>query len=262
MQAQQTYAQPATMSDNKPLQVGEANPMPTSSSNESSRSRFIAAVNRLVSTRFDAVHAIRFLRDATDGNLYLTGGTLRRALLRQSCCIDIDLMCDNGDARAFFALDTLGVAYTLNSHRHRRYRWNTLEVDIFEPKTFLSGHENVESALREFDLKVNALAVHLGTNIILDPFNILAQNRAGDVGVNWACWDSKFGTPLAVLAIRLLRVVHESPGMFVSKSDARRLRAEVIPKLRECKWNEVHYRFPLGKSQFLAEFEALLAAAG
>src|SRR5689334_8837974 len=114
-----------------------------------------------IQDRSDARCAVDTLLRATDGECYLCGGTIRRAVFGTRCFGDIDVMVPNGDTRAMAALDSLGVPYRMNSYHHRKYRWNTLEIDLFEPREFFEGYESIPCALRSFDLRINALAIHM-----------------------------------------------------------------------------------------------------
>jgi hypothetical protein len=62
-------------------------------------------------------------------------------------------------------------------------------------------------------------------------------------------------TELVVLAIRLVKVMHENPAFTISMDDADLLLAKVVPKIRECEWSNVQHRFPLGKDVFLQMFD-------
>jgi dGTPase len=213
-------------------------------------------VRRMVTERFDASCAIDVLTRATAGDFYLCGGTIRRGLLGGSLSGDLDIILPNGDDRAIDALDGLKVPFVLNSHGHRRYRWNALQIDVFQPRQFFRGFDGVEGVLRFFDLKVNALALHLGSGGILDPFQMLSQPRISDPGINWLRWTEMSPLDVVVLAIRLAKVMNEAPRFTVSPLDADRLRADVMPRIGECDWTEVHQRFPQGKDEFLRVFAA------
>ena len=204
----------------------------------------------LLAKRFDAYHAIEFIQKATNGEAYLFGGLLRRAFIGQSFSGDIDIMIPNGDERAILALDSLDVQFTLNSQGHRRYRWNKLEIDIFQPRNFFSGHQNVESALCAFDLKINALALHLGSDLILDPFDITASKELSDPRINWSCWEDKPIYQTMVLAIRLVKIMHETPELIVPQKDAEKISKEVIPIIQKHSWDQVQERFPWVKMNF------------
>src|SRR5690349_7001600 len=97
-----------------------------------------------VADRLDCRCAIEFLTEVTGGHFYLFGGAVRRLLLGDEICNDIDVMIPNGDDRAINALDRIGVPYRPNSHNHRRYRWNYLEIDMLQPRSFYSGFCTVD----------------------------------------------------------------------------------------------------------------------
>jgi len=204
---------------------------------------------------FDTRRVVDVLDQATGGELYVFGGTLRRVLFGDERLGDLDLMVPNGDVRAFDALDTLQVPFELTRQRHRRYRCNGLQVDMFEPQEFYKGFQDVEGALRFFDLKINALALHLRSGRVVDPFQMLSEASIVDPGINWPRWSEMAQLELTVLAIRLARIMQQTPKLTLSTADADRLRTDVLPRIRECEWSSVRHRFPLGKDAFLQRFE-------
>lgn len=206
-----------------------------------------------------ASRIVDILSQATDGDVYIFGGSLRRVLFGENSFGDLDIMVPNGDARAFEALSAFGLSFTLNRHGHHRYLWGGQQVDLFQPSEFFNGFPDVETALRFFDLEINALALHLGSRHIIDPFRVLDQPYPTNAGINWQRWREMAGIELAVLAIRFVRIMSESPALTISLVDATRIRERITPKLRECDWDGVEDRFPAGKSAFLQRFDATIA---
>ncbi len=213
-------------------------------------------VRRNLTERLDSCRAIETLCRATDGEIFLFGGAIRRGLFGDKLSGDIDIMVPNGDDRATDALDSLKVPFVLNSQRHRRYHWNLLQIDVLQPREFYSGFENVESALCYFDLRINALSLHLRSGRILDPFQIVSQTPLTDPGINWPRWFEMSPLDVVVLAIRLVKIMHEVPALTISAHDARRMSNEVVPRILECNWDDVQQRFPEGKCAFLQAFTA------
>lgn len=208
-------------------------------------------IRTLIASRFDASIAIDFLNNATQGDCYIFGGTIRRAFTGQGLSGDIDIMMPNGDSRATRALDEIDVPYKLNTQGHRRYRWNKLEIDILHPDSFFTGHDNVESALRAFDLEINALAFHIKSGVIIDPFGITNFSTLNNPRINWSCWENASTYQTAVLAIRLVKTMHENPNIFLPSLDRLRIIQEVIPVIEANAWAPVIERFPLGKDVFI-----------
>ena len=213
-------------------------------------------VRRLLMERFDASCAIEVLTRATGGEIYVVGGAVRRGLLGDRLSGDLDIMIPNGDDRAFQALDGLKVPFVRNSHGHHRYRWSSLQIDVFQPREFFHGFEDVETALGFFDLRINALALHLRSGCILDPFHLVSPTPVTDPGINWPRWTGMSPLNVVVLAIRLAKIMHETPELTVSALDALRLRTEVVPRIRECDWSDAQQRFPQGREEFLRVFDA------
>lgn len=217
-------------------------------------------VRSMVARRFDACGAVEFLSGVTNGDIHLFGGSMRRALVGSELTGDLDIMVPNGDSRATDALDDLKVPYTLNTQHLRRYRWNSLEIDLFQPRDFFSGFDRVDSAVRFFDLRINALSVHWRTGVISDPFHIVSSTPVVNPGINWGRWSQMPESHVVVLAIRLAKIMHETPRLMLSGSDVHRLRHDVVPVIQRCDWSDVHRRFPLGKTAFLQLFESTTLA--
>lgn len=225
-----------------------------SSEQGTERGDLSSRVLRNLMERFDSRCAIEVLERATGGEIYVCGGTIRRALFGDKLSGDVDIMIPNGDDRAIEALDALKIPFNLNSHHHRRYRWNILQIELFQPREFFHGFKDVATALSYFDLRINALSLHLGSGHILDPFQVQSQTPVSDPGINWPRWAEMSLLHVVVLAIRLAKVMHEVPSLTLSTHDADRLLTEVVPRIRECDWSDVCQRFPQGKDKFLQVF--------
>lgn len=245
--------------------MGARNPNPILAHQPlAAETRLASRVRQMLTERFDASCVIDVLSRATRGESFVCGGTIRRGLFGGSLSGDLDVVVPNGDDRAVAALLDLNVPFVLNSNHHRRYRWGSLQIDIFQPREFFCGFDDIEEAVRFFDLKVNALALHLGSGCILDPFRILSQEELSDPGINWPRWSEMSSLNVVVLAIRLAKVMHETPTFIIPPPDADRLRCEVLPLVRDCDWADVHQRFPQGKNEFLRLFtsKVLMREAG
>lgn len=204
---------------------------------------------------FDARCALDMLEHTTGGEFYIFGGTVRRVLFDDTRSGDLDLMVPNGDDRAFEALNALRVPFELNRSGHHRYHWNALQIDLFQPREFYRGFQDVDAALRFFDLRINALAVHPRTGRILDPFDVLSRSTVSDPGINWCRWDEMHLFDVVVLAIRLLKIMCETPALTISSADSLRLEEDVLSRIRRVNWDQVQQRFPLGKEVFFQMFE-------
>jgi hypothetical protein len=201
---------------------------------------------------FDTKFALERLTDACDGDLYIFGGSVRDAVLHRPRRGDLDLMVPNGDRRVFEALDVLGVPFHHNSQNHRRYRWNTIQIDVFEPSKFFAGFPTVDEAVAFFDLRINALAVHVATERVIDPLSGVSHLLSDlDPGINWVRWNATPPEELLVLLIRLARLLHDVPQLRLPRRDAERLFSEVMPRTEYVDWNYVRARFPLGRARFV-----------
>lgn len=201
---------------------------------------------------FDCSHALRTLSEACGGDCYLVGGAIRDVAFGVAGCGDLDLVVPNGDSRVYEALKVLGVPFELNSHGNPRYRWNRLQLDIFEPRNFFIGFPNVEAALSFFDLKINALAIHLGSGSLLDPIDGLSCLNQRRVGINWTRWQAMPAEEIMILLIRLVRVLYDIRALRLETQDVNTLVRNVIPKVVELDWNNFKHRFPPGKKEFFA----------
>ena len=217
--------------------------------------------NRVLShfkSDFDSSYALSTLIEACSGDCYLVGGAIRDVACGVAGCGDLDVVVPNDDHRAYKALELLGVPFELNSHGNPRYRWNRLQLDVFEPKNFFSGFSTVQDALGFFDLRINALAIHLGSGALLDPikgFECLDQSR---VGINWPRWDAMPSEEIMVLLIRLVRVLHDVRVLRLERQDANRLLEEVIPRVIDLDWHSFEHRFPPGKDRFFGLLYSVL----
>jgi hypothetical protein len=215
--------------------------------------RVLKRINQSPKTK----HVFDTLAHATSGDVYLVGGAIRRVLLGNGANGDLDFMVPNNDSRAFDALSALGVPFSLNRSGHHRYQWDGLQVELFPPATFYSGFADVESAVRYFDLRVNALALHAGSRSIIDPFRISRQ-KPTDPGINWRRWEVMPDLEITILAIRFLRIMCDNMTLTIGANDARRLRQRVVPAIRRCEWSPVHDRYPQGKELFIRDLETLV----
>jgi hypothetical protein len=195
---------------------------------------------------------LEILRSSTNDDFYIFGGTVRRAFFDVPPSNDIDLLVPNGDGRALVALDALRMPYTLCRHGHRRYNFGSKQMDIFQPCEFYGGFADVEGMLGFVDLKVNSLALHYRENALLDPFGVIPAGRPSDVGINWPRWEQMSCFELAVLSIRMLRIMQEIPLLTISKSDADRLRKDILPAVSTIDWISVYDRFSGSKEEFLS----------
>lgn len=206
------------------------------------------SVRNYIEQNFDAKWALATIEEACEGACYLVGGSLRDSFLRPEANFgDLDIVFEHGDTRIHEALDRMGVPYTLNRRNNRRYTWNRLTIDLFEPATFYTGHTTIESVLSFFDLRINALALHLGQNTILDPLGGRSCLERSEVGINIPRWNSpQMQTDEQwLLLLRLIRVLHHSPKLRLTNIEAAFLH-ERLNQLKDTDWNMRTDKFPLG----------------
>ena len=192
---------------------------------------------------------------ATNGDAYLFGGVMRRSVFGDGISGDLDVMIPNGDDRAWARLDGLGVPFVLNSQGLRKYRWGSIDIDLFHPREFFGGFDDVADAVKYFDLRINALALHIATERVLDPFDVLSRPIV-DPGINWPQWDDNRPEHRVHLAIRLTRIMYEAPTLTIAREDTAKLKRDVLPHIESIDWAAVAARFPEGRDAFRREFEA------
>jgi len=231
---------PCSQIGHKPLGHGEA---------------FACRVLEFIDCQPDSRDAFGYLQQVTKGEFYLVGGLLRRLLFGSHTHCDIDIIVPNADDRAFQALDELKVPTDASSSAFRRYKWNNLQLDIFQPRQY--GMTDIDSALRHFDLRINAIAFHVGSGLIVDPFGVLRGGRS-DPGINWPSWSSQSTKRAIIHAIRLDRIMKEIPQLTISQIDAARLLSRIAPEVESCEWSEVSHHTSCSKSAFLEQFISLL----
>ena len=199
-----------------------------------------------------ACDMLRELERAVAGNLFVFGGTVRRAIFGGVQSADIDIMVPNWDDRAFAALRNWNIPCEMNRRGHRRFRWHGVQIDVNQPKEWDPRFRSVAQTLRYFDLRVNSLAVHLGSGVVLDPLRLLVQRDNNDIGVNWKRWSRMPPTELVLLGIRLLRILDETHQYSISREDRARARRLILRQLDFSDWASIGDRFPSGKDEFRA----------
>lgn len=211
---------------------------------------FASEIFRRLDSSFDLRHAIDAIIKATGGDFYVFGGTIRKAILNENHCGDLDIIVENGNDKIYEAFHDLGLVYTLNSKGHHRYQWNKLQIDICQPKEFFSGYDTVIEMLMNVDLKINSVAFYFKNKSILDPHAFLKTNY-NNPGINWSYWKSVNSLHFTVASIRLARLLFDSPTLRLNVQDANEVRSFVIPRLSYCDWNLVRSRFPEGREMFV-----------
>ena len=104
------------------------------------------------------------------------------------------------------------------------------------------------------DLKINSLALHVGSWTIIDPYGIISD-QVPDIGIIWPVWECATIPRLGHLAIRLIRVMHEYPQCGISSTDCEKLLSYVLPRIKKVPWERLAERFPAGKETFINLFK-------
>jgi hypothetical protein len=219
---------------------------------------FVAKVWARIAATRGLLPLLEKLIRAARGEIYLFGGTLRRAMMDCAPGYDFDLMVPNGDNRVFNRLADLKIPYLLNRRRHHRYRWRKFQLDVNQPYEWHPSFGSIVDALSFFDLRIDSLALHLGSRTVLDPFGLLTRARPSTPGINWERWSTMPPLELAILSIRLHRILVQCPSLALSLQDVSRLQRLIANSLVSVDWDGIRDRTPLGKSAFLQEFERLV----
>ncbi|MCC6563617.1 hypothetical protein IT087_01875, partial [Candidatus Uhrbacteria bacterium] len=187
-------------------------------------------------------------------------GAIRDAILDRGELHDLDIVIRENDQRVFQSLDSLGASYEFNRRGMRRYRLGKLQIDLIEPSKFYKGLSSIESILNFFDLKINALGLHLGSNIILDPLNGRECFQRSEVGINWPRWGSSQMThdEQWLLLLRLVRIIERYPGLSVESTSMEQLRG-FVATLEGTTWNWATTRFPSGEALLIRKVKSLFS---
>src|SRR5258708_16252367 len=87
----------------------------------SSHQELSSRVRRILAERFDSSSAIEALENATGGDMYVSGGAVRRALFCDKLSGDVDIMVPNEDSRAFAQLPPPKAHLTFHTYNHIPY---------------------------------------------------------------------------------------------------------------------------------------------
>ena len=207
---------------------------------------------------FDTHCVLETINDATLGEFYVMGGTIRNSIFLDKIGQDLDLMIPNEDFRSYSKFGELGLALTTNSQKHRRYRWNRLSIDIFSPNTFYQGFETVLSALEFFDLKINSVAIHYKTKTIICANDFNENFAKSEVGINTLRWNLSNDIDLLVLVIRLIRILYDFPILDISSKDKEYLLSYAWERVKSINWRYVSDRYPLGSLKFQEAMRSVL----
>lgn len=217
------------------------------------------SIRQAVERGADAKVALNAIEAACDGDAYLVGGAIRDSILGSSGLRDLDIVIPENDQRVFDALDGVGATYTFNRRGMRRYRLGELQMDLIEPSKFYRGLSSLDSILRFFDLRINALGLHLSSNIILDPLKGHECYKRSEVGINWPRWNSSLMNrdEQWLLLLRLVRVTERYPALVVESTSKAQLQ-KFTSKLEGTTWDWAATRFPPGEEILIKKVKALL----
>lgn len=216
------------------------------------------SIRREVERNLDAQHSLKVISTSCEGDCYLVGGAIRDAILKSGTLRDLDIVIFENDQRVFGSLDAIGATFEFNRRGMRRYRYGELQMDLIEPSKFYQGLSTIDEILGFFDLKINALGLHLGTNAIIDPLGSRECYADSEVGINWFRWDSPQMTldERWLLLLRLVRLAERYPAFHVETESKERLKV-FISKLENTKWDWCDKRFPPGEAILLEKARSL-----
>lgn len=208
----------------------------------------------------EASDALCTIEEATKGQCYLVGGIIRDSVFLNERKGDLDIMVENRDYRAYEVLDRIGVPYMITRHGNRRYQWNNIQIDLFEPRGFYCGFNTVEETIRFFDLKIDALAVHVGNKILLDPIEGTSFLINNEVGINLHRWNSPLMNQKEywILIIRLVNIMNRIKYLKINQFDVYLLKSIVL-RLKNEYWYTVKDRYPNGKEDLIFTLNKILS---
>lgn len=216
------------------------------------------SIRQFVERNLDAKRALETIGSACDGECYLVGGAIRDSIVGSGELRDLDIVIRENDQRVFQALDAIGATFKFNRRGMRRYRCGELQMDLIEPSKFYQGLSTIDEILGFFDLKINALGLHLATNAILDPLGGRDCYIRSEAGINWHRWDSSQMTldERWLLLLRLVRLVERYPAFHIETESRDRLEV-FISKLEDTVWDWCDKRFPPGEAILLEKAKGL-----
>lgn len=195
------------------------------------------------------------LREISNGDVFVFGGAIRRAVNSSQALGDLDVLIHNSNTSAVRALLNSDSRHSYNRQGHHRFKTFNEQIDIFRPEEFYSGFHSVESAVKFFDFRISALAVCIDTGRLIDPYDVLDRYPFRNPEINWARWEKMPATELCVLAIRLVKIMREIPEMRIPKNDVDRLIDEVRPIIRSPSQRPFWGKYPFGADIFFTEFD-------
>lgn len=201
---------------------------------------------------------LSLISEASNGDFYVFGGSLRRTLLGGDFDGDVDIMVDNNDDRVFDFLEDHKVSFELNRRKHRRYKWHSFQFDINKPVEWDTSFLNVTDVLLHFDLNINSLAIHFGSKSVLDPYKVLDRTPILYPGINWNRWRSISESEVTILAIRLVKILRQNSFLRLSCDEVSELRNTVLPKCERVDWGPHENRYGGGQQAFLNELVELI----
>lgn len=218
------------------------------------------SIRQSVERNPDAKSALEAIDAASRGECWLVGGSIRDAILGASELRDLDIVIRENDQEVFQSLDRLGSTYEFNRRGMRRYRVGGLLIDLIEPSKFYRGLSTIESILCFFDLKINALGLHLGSNTVLDHLNGNECIQRHQVGINWHRWNSSQMTrdEQWLLLLRLVRIIERHPDLRVESPSVEPLR-RFVAQLDGSTWAWAATRFPPGEELLIRKVKSLIS---
>lgn len=209
-----------------------------------------------INRHFEMATVISTLLEMTDSEFYITGGSIRRAVLSPHQYGDLDLIVP-GDGTEFVKLfQKIGLNLRFSYFGQPRFYWGQLQIDLVSTgDTSLTA---IHDVLRSFDLQINSIAFSARTNKFIAPSDGLSKIFDGYAGINWPAWRDIEAEALAGQAIRLAKILYEMPRLALSDFDRTELLTSVVLKLQNAEWRTLSSRYPLGRDRFIRDFQRLI----
>jgi hypothetical protein len=196
-----------------------------------------AAVPAIVEDAFQRHRAAALLDELRrlPATYYLVGGAVRDGFIG-STPSDLDIVVPNGDVVVHEILRHFGPGVQ-NRHGNWRYGLPTGgHVDLIEPQRFYQPFSGIVPMLRFFDASVNALAVDLRSNQVLDPIGGLDDLTHGRVTLPVDRWTSMNDFESVHLALRAVRLLQRYPLAITNPE----VLAAQMPKVDLVDWSDLH----------------------
>lgn len=172
-------------------------------------------IRRYIDRNVSFQRSISFLLEQLNCEIYLTGSSIRHAILEEGIYSDCDLIIQNNVTQ----LQELSLRSSLklakNSYGDMRFAQDGVRFDVMSCMS--STELAVAKVLKTFDFSVNQVACELRSGKIIDPCGGVADILQGKLGVNKPAWLYVSDRLLINQFSRLLEILENEKFFSISK---------------------------------------------